>query len=147
LQRGGTLALLEFHLLPKAFESDKISVILSDGQFNESGKMVLVDGSIKLRPPEAALLENFPNPFNPDTWIPYQLSSPAQVVINIYNVQGQLIRALDLGRKEAGYYTTKERAGYWNGRNVQGERVSSGVYFYTIKAGNFIATKKLAIVK
>jgi len=97
--------------------------------------------------PADALGANFPNPFNPDTWIPYQLSSPTQVVINIYNVHGQLIRTLDLGRKDAGYYTTKAHAGHWDGRNTQGERVSSGVYFYTIKAGNFVATKKLAIVK
>jgi flagellar hook assembly protein FlgD len=69
------------------------------------------------------------------------------VINNIYNVHGQLIRTLDLGRKDAGYYTTKERAGYWDGRNAQGERVSSGVYFYTIKAGNFVTTQKLAIVK
>ena len=85
-------------------------------------------------PEEMKLAQNFPNPFNPDTWIPYQLSESAQVVIKIYNVQGQLIRTLSLGRKDAGYYTTKERAGYWDGRNTQGEQVASGVYFYYLTA-------------
>ena len=98
-------------------------------------------------PQQAGLGNNFPNPFNPDTWIPYQLPSPAQVVIKIYNVQGQLVRTLNIGQREAGYYTTKERAGYWNGRNEQGESVASGVYFYTIKAGNFVATKRLVVLK
>ena len=100
------------------------------------------------KPPAfAKLAQNFPNPFNPDTWIPYQLSESAQVVIKIYNVQGQLIRTLDLGSKDAGYYTTKARAGYWDGKNIQGEKVASGAYFYTIKAGNFVATKRLVILK
>ena len=98
-------------------------------------------------PAEMKLAQNFPNPFNPDTWIPYQLSEPSQVVIKIYNVQGQLIRTLDLGHKDTGYYTTKARAGYWNGQNTQGEQTASGVYFYTIKADNFIATKRLVILK
>ena len=69
-------------------------------------------------------------------------------MIAIYNVQGQLVRTLNIGQKEAGYYTTKERAGYWNGRNEQGESVASGVYFYTIRAGrNFVATKRLVMIK
>ena len=68
-------------------------------------------------------------------------------MIKICNVQGQLIRTLDLGRKDAGYYTTKARAGYWDGKNTQGEQTASGVYFYTIKADNFVATKRLVILK
>ena len=133
-----------------SFEINGLSII-SEKQIIWNEKMnrevVKVDFVIKSRPLNPEVGQNFPNPFNPDTWIPYQLSSPAQVVIKIYNVHGQLIRTLDLGRKDGGYYTTKERAGYWNGKNAQGERVASGVYFYTIKAGNFVATKKLAIVK
>ena len=103
--------------------------------------------SLEPIPQQDDLGNNFPNPFNPDTWIPYQLSSASQVVIKIYNVQGQLIRILDLGRKDAGYYTTKAHAGYWDGKNTQGEKVASGVYFYTIKANNFVATKRLVVLK
>jgi len=92
-----------------------------------------------------ALGQNFPNPFNPDTWIPYQLAESSNVRIAICNVSGQLIRNLDLGYKDAGYYQDKVSAAYWNGRNETGEKVASGIYFYSIKAGNFIATRKMLL--
>jgi len=92
-------------------------------------------------------LQNYPNPFNPDTWIPYQLAVDTPVTIKIYNVKGQLIRAIALGHQKAGVYVTKEKAAYWDGRDDAGEKVSSGVYFYTLKAGEFVATRKMLIVK
>ena len=98
-------------------------------------------------PQEFRLLQNYPNPFNPETWIPYQLHQPAEVVIRIYNSAGQLIRTLNLGPREAGFYLDRSRAAYWDGHNDAGEKVSSSVYFYQLQAGDFNATRRLVIVK
>ena len=99
------------------------------------------------RPQETALLANYPNPFNPETWIPYQLAKPAEVTVSIYTADGKLVRTLALGQLPAGVYQDKDRAVYWDGKNEQGESVASGVYFYTLKAGEFAATKKMLIRK
>ncbi|MCG9134113.1 T9SS type A sorting domain-containing protein [Candidatus Poribacteria bacterium] len=96
---------------------------------------------------ENALLANFPNPFNPETWIPYQLAKPTEVTITIYAVNGQIVRTLALGHQFAGIYQTRSRAAYWDGRNTFGERVASGVYFYTLTTGDFTATRKMLIMK
>jgi len=94
-----------------------------------------------------ALLANFPNPFNPETWIPYQLSKPAEVTITIYATNGQAVRQLALGHQSAGIYQSRSRAAYWDGRNAVGEPVASGLYFYTLTAGDFTATRKMLIQK
>ena len=96
---------------------------------------------------ETSLLPNYPNPFNPETWIPYQLSQPADVSVSIYAADGKLVRRLALGRMPAGIYHGKSRAAYWDGKNAQGEPVASGLYFYTLKAGEFSATRKMLIRK
>jgi hypothetical protein len=106
-----------------------------------------VDGWVKFIPETNALLPNFPNPFNPDTWIPYQLTESATVVIRIYNVSGQLVRLLDIGYRQAGFYIDKMDAAYWDGRNESGERVASGVYFYQLEAGKFSSVRKMTIIK
>ena len=98
-------------------------------------------------PKETRLFANYPNPFNPETWIPYQLSEPAEVTLHIYTVDGVLVRWLDLGHQLAGMYHSKSRAAYWDGSNEQGERVASGIYFYTLSAGDFTATRKMVILK
>ena len=98
-------------------------------------------------PKATALLANYPNPFNPETWIPYQLSKEADVTLRIYAVDGQVVRTLALGHQPAGLYQNRSRAAYWNGRNAIGEPVASGVYFYTLTAGDFSATRKLLIRK
>ena len=98
-------------------------------------------------PEETALLANYPNPFNPETWIPYQLSKPADVTLTIYDIRGRVVRALDLGHQRAGLYQARSRAAYWDGRNAVGEAVASGLYFYTLTAGDFSATRKLLIRK
>ena len=98
-------------------------------------------------PKETVLLANYPNPFNPETWIPYQLSTAAAVTVTIHSSDGKLVRALDLGQVPAGTYQNRSRAAYWNGRNAQGEPVASGVYFYTLTAGEFSATRKMVIRK
>ena len=100
-----------------------------------------------LMPDETALLRNYPNPFNPETWIPYQLSKSSDVTFSIYSVNGTLVRTLSLGYQAAGVYRHRSRAAYWDGRNALGEPVASGIYFYTLTAGDFIATGKMLIRK
>jgi predicted double-glycine peptidase len=98
-------------------------------------------------PAETSLLPNYPNPFNPETWIPYQLAKPADVNVSIYAADGKLVRTLALGHKQAGIHQNKSRAAYWDGKNAQGEPVASGIYFYTLKADDFTATRKMLIKK
>ena len=98
-------------------------------------------------PKETVLLANYPNPFNPETWIPYQLATPAEVTVSIHSADGALVRTLELGQLPAGVYQEKDRAAYWDGTNEQGESVASGVYFYTLTAGDFSATRKMLIRK
>ena len=98
-------------------------------------------------PSETVLLTNYPNPFNPETWIPYHLSEPVEVTLSIYSADGRLVRTLALGNQAAGVYESKSRAAYWDGRNAVGERVASGLYFYTLTAGDFVATQKMLIMK
>ena len=98
-------------------------------------------------PAKFALLQNYPNPFNPETWMPYQLPRDTHVTIIIYNATGQAVRILDLGAKQAGEYVIRTKAAYWDGRDNLGEKVASSVYFYTLKARRFSATRKMLIVK
>jgi dipeptidyl aminopeptidase/acylaminoacyl peptidase len=96
-----------------------------------SGKSLGMWGEVK----RTELYQNFPNPFNPETWIPFSLSEPQHVMIRIYNSAGQLIRTLDLGHKPPGAYLSKDKAAYWDGTNEKGEKVASDVYFYAMDAG------------
>ena len=100
-----------------------------------------------LIPEETALLHNYPNPFNPETWIPYQLAHAADVTLTIYDMNGQVVRRLALGHQAAGMYRSRSRAVYWDGRNHLGESVASGLYFYTLTAGEFSATRRMLILK
>ena len=98
-------------------------------------------------PTETLLLPNYPNPFNPETWMPYKLSKPAEVTVTIYTADGRVVRTLVLGYQPVGVYQSKSRAAYWDGKNELGEPVASGLYFYTLKAGEFTATRKMLIRK
>ena len=100
-----------------------------------------------LTPEKTALLANYPNPFNPETWIPYHLAKPADVTLTIYDVNGIVVRTLELGHQAAGIYQSRSRAVHWDGRNVVGEEVASGIYFYTLTADDFTSTRKLLIRK
>ncbi len=102
---------------------------------------------VEAPPKETVLLANYPNPFNPETWIPYELSAAAEVTVTIHSSDGKLVRTLELGQMPAGAYSDKDRAAYWDGRNAAGESVASGVYFYTLTAGDFTATRKMVIRK
>ena len=94
-------------------------------------------------PRQTTLLQNYPNPFNPETWIPFELSNGANIVIRIYDIKGQLMRKLDLGYREAGIYRSKDRAAYWDGKNELGEKVVRGIYLYTMETGEFTVTRKM----
>ena len=108
-----------------------------------SGLSVTTFGSVK----RSALHQNFPNPFNPETWIPYFVANDVSAAIRIYNIRGQLMRELNLGVQRAGGYLTRDSAAYWDGRDQLGSLVSSGVYFYTLEAGEFQATRRMLILK
>ena len=96
---------------------------------------------------ETALLPNYPNPFNPETWIPYQLANPADVALNIYVNKGQAVRTLGVGHQPAGIYESRSRAAYWDGRNHAGEPVGNGVYWCTLNAGDYRESRKMVIQK
>lgn len=98
-------------------------------------------------PVKNELLANYPNPFNPETWIPFKLSTPARVRVKIYNAKGELMRHFDLRQIQAGSYLSKEKALHWDGKNAYSEQAASGIYFYTIQAGDFTATRKMILVK
>ena len=100
-----------------------------------------------MAPKHNKLLQNFPNPFNPETWIPYQLKDASEVTIRIYNTAGQLVRVLDVGHQSAGLYVSRDRAAYWDGRNKFGMEAASGIYFYSIRAGDFSAVRKFIVLR
>ncbi len=103
--------------------------------------------SITMSQIETALLPNYPNPFNPETWIPFRLAEDADVVLTIYDVGGRMVRALDIGHNKAGVYESRDKAIYWDGKNDLGESVATGVYFYHLSAGDYKATKRMVILK
>ena len=125
-------------------ETNRLSLI---DALSQRGVRFLEQLLAALTPTETALLPNYPNPFNPETWIPYQLAESAAVTVRIYAANGSLIRMLALGHQPAGIYEGRSRAAYWDGKNALGEPVASGVYFYTLTAGDFSATRKMLIRK
>ena len=102
---------------------------------------------VTARPEKTQLLANYPNPFNPETWIPYELATDTDVRITIYNTQGVVIRSLQLGHQSAGYYVGRDRAAYWDGRNALGEQVASGLYFYQLETDEMSLMRKMVILK
>lgn len=108
-----------------------------------SGRALTTFAHIK----HTAVFQNYPNPFNPETWFPYNLAEKAKVAMQIYDVRGRLVRQLELGLQPPGSYQSREKAAYWDGRDESGERVASGIYFYTFTAGNFQSTRRMVIVK
>ena len=142
----GNLLMVEFEVLPNT-EGQISPLVLSNVNLSNSLTIKKINGSVTIIPSTFALLQNYPNPFNPDTWLPYQLAQNSPVSISIYNARGQLVRTLHLGNKNAGVYVAKDKAAYWNGRSIYGEKVASGVYYYTLETGEFRATRKLVIMK
>ena len=115
--------------------------------FGEDGGIGAVHPEALQIPQQTSLLANYPNPFNPETWIPYQLAKAADVKLTIYDINGHVVRHLDLGHQAAGTYQSRSRAAHWDGKNELGEAVASGVYFYKFIAGDFSATRKMLIRK
>ncbi len=150
----GSLAMLVFHVKKTVPPSSQPPIRLVDLQLADSltraipvhvvGERVSMT---ELFPEKPMLLQNHPNPFNPETWIPYQLSTDSEVVISIYDTNGERVRQFDLGYQHVGTYITRGRAAYWDGEDMYGEQVASGLYFYQIRAGAFSATRKMVIVK
>ncbi len=141
-------------VVPAALTHEVVDGWIHQARLADDGSVVFQQGIVKLEylltliiPEKTVLLPNYPNPFNPETWIPYHLAKPADVTLTIYAIDGKVVRHLELGHQVAGFYQSKSRAAYWDGRNNVGERVASGIYFYTLKAGEFAATRKLLILK
>ena len=151
---GGDLLMIDFEVLPNTTGLES-PLIFDTVEFPESQSIKTINGSVTILPEKSMLLQNYPNPFNPETWIPFQLAQDAVVTLRIYNQKGQLVRTLNLGAKPAGMYISKDRTAYWDGRDTAGEKVASGVYFYTLHvehpdedgAGDFSATRKLILMK
>ena len=141
----GTWGLAEMRVWDKA--KNKLIADFTEIVRFEVGDAPAAPTLAEIRPDETVLFANYPNPFNPETWIPYQLSESADVSVLIYAVDGQLVRSLDFGHQAAGIYESRSRAAYWDGRNALGEPVASGVYFYTLTAGEFTATRRMLILK
>jgi hypothetical protein len=142
----GRLFMVEFEVLPNT-EEKKSPLILASVSLSNSLNVTKSNGSVTVLPSQFAVLQNYPNPFNPETWIPFKLAQDASVVISIYNQKGQLIQALRLDTKNAGPYVTKDKAVYWDGTDSSGQQVASGVYFYTLQAGEDNATRKMVIMR
>ncbi len=138
----GTILLWDLRLATTWGDIKRIRVVGRTRRFAEPASIAAV-----VIPAETALLPNYPNPFNPETWIPYQLMHPAEVTLEIYDLNGQTVRTLAVGHQPAGVYRSRERAAYWDGRNEMGETVANGVYYYTLSADNFTATRKMLVRK
>ncbi|MDE0041930.1 MAG: T9SS type A sorting domain-containing protein [Candidatus Poribacteria bacterium] len=126
-------------------ESDTVRFSVTPEHLVNAVLSVRLDGIGK--PEQDILLQNYPNPFNPETWIPYQLSGDSPVSVSIYDTTGALVRTLSLGIQSAGFYNSRERAAYWDGRNSNGELVASGTYFYHLSTPSFYQTRRLVIIK
>lgn len=133
---------------------DRIEQLVSEARLVNDGSNLfrigianlemLIDSAI---PIETMLLPNYPNPFNPETWIPYDLAEATDVHITIYNSKGESVRQLEVGFQVAGTHRDQSRAAYWDGCNTVGEPVASGIYFYTLQAGQVRASRKMVLRK
>ena len=160
IKGAGTDATLhDYQFVDGAIEPGKVYYYyLEDVAFNgstEKSELLQVDLNTNrsrlqgrsLVPATTRLLQNFPNPFNPETWIPYRLAKDSSVTLTIYDTTGKLVRSIQVGHKPAAVYESKDKAIYWDGRNNYGERVASGIYFYNLTAKDYTATRKMVILK
>ena len=130
-----------------ADSKQKNTAIAIDIDITEDTNNVQAAPAAPLTPAETALFPNYPNPFNPETWIPYQLAEATDVTLTIYDIKGREVRRLALGHRPAGVYRSRGRAAHWDGKNQIGEKVATGLYFYTLTTGEFTATGKMLIQK
>ena len=151
---GNTAASAAPVAITENVDSAMVETWIAQARLKDDGSLAFKQGIENLQnllasliPEKTALHRNYPNPFNPETWIPYQLAAPAEVALTIYDMNGQLVRRLAVGHQAAGMYQSRSRAVYWDGRNQLGESVASGLYFYTLTADNFTATRRMVILK
>ena len=157
---GSTTSLAPSAVAAADIDPAMIEAWIAQARLEDDGSLAFKQGIENLEnllasliPEETALLRNYPNPFNPETWIPYQLSESAEVTLTIYDINGKLVRRLAVGHQAAGMYRSRSRAVYWNGQNQLGESVASGLYFYTLtirsetRVGEFSATRRMLILK
>ena len=146
----GTAAFLSVRSATKNV-ADALATARTDGRLQKGvvllEKLLTLLTEMSTIPETTALLPNYPNPFNPETWIPYHLAKATDVTLTIHDIHGRVVRILDFGHQQEGIYQSRGRAAYWDGKNELGEKVASGVYFYTLTAGDFTATRKLLIAK
>jgi len=147
--RSSVLTKLRFQVVADGVSEDAIAlrdvqIVDGDGRFSHLPEL---HAKLSTVPHKTRLLANYPNPFNPETWIPFALAEDAKVNIQIYDVSGRLVRTLDLGRVPAGFYVDRSSAAYWDGRNNTGESVASGLYLYRLSAGYFSAMRRIVILK
>ena len=133
---------------------DRFEQLLREARLADNGSNLFRQGIANLEllinsavPIETVLLPNYPNPFNPETWIPYDLAEATDVRITIHNLKGESVKQLKVGFQTAGTYRTQTRAAYWDGCNTLGESVASGIYFYTLHAGQVKVSRKMVIAK
>ena len=151
---GNTAASAAPVTITENVDSAMVETWIAQARLKDDGSLAFKQGIENLQnllasliPEKTALHRNYPNPFNPETWIPYQLAAPAEVALTIYDMNGQLVRRLAVGHQAAGMYQSRSRAVYWDGWNQLGESVASGLYFYTLTADNFTATRRMVILK
>lgn len=154
VQPPGALAVIAVQLDGTTFKDsfdvliDNLILVDADGRgVLAKTPPIRLNAETLLLPTHNRLMQNYPNPFNPETWIPYQISRDARVRMELFTPSGQAVRTLDLGYRPAGLYVSRGRAAYWDGTNNFGERVASGVYFYTIQAENYHAIKRMVLMK
>ena len=140
--------------LPTSLSPETVQAWIDMAHAQNDGSIAFAQGIAMLErlltlmiPDKTVLRANYPNPFNPETWIPYHLANDAEVRISIYDIQGVLVRQFDIGHQKAGYYTDRRKAVYWDGRNEIRERVASGVYFYTLITDDYTGTRRMVILK
>ena len=140
--------------LPTSLSPETVQKWIDMAYAQNDGSVIFAQGIAMLErllaltiPDKTVLRANYPNPFNPETWIPYHLASNTEVRISIYDIQGALVRQFNLGYKKAGYYTNRTKAAHWDGRNEIGEPVSSGIYFYTLTTDDYTGTRRMVILK
>ena len=140
--------------LPTSLSPETVQKWIDMAYAQNDGSVIFAQGIAMLErllaltiPDKTVLRANYPNPFNPETWIPYHLASETEVRISIYDLRGVLVRQFNLGHQKAGYYTDRRKAAYWDGRNEIGEPVSSGIYFYTLTTDDYTGTRRMVILK
>ncbi len=150
----GLLVTLDFHVKKTVPTSSQFPIRLVNLQLADSRARAIPVNVVSERvsmtelfPEKPMLLQNYPNPFNPETWIPYQLSTDSEVTISIYDTNGAYVRRFNLGHQHVGTYTSRGTAAYWDGKDMYGETVASGLYFYQIRAGDYTHVRRMVILK